>query len=73
MSDPLELMQALLGPGASPAQARDWLEQALREEADPLRFCATRLGLSEAEIMQRGARWADLAFFVLALDRKSVV
>jgi len=63
VSDPLELMQALLGPGASPAQARDWLEQALREEADPLRFCATRLGLSEAEIMQRGARWADLAFF----------
>lgn len=63
MSAATSLMQALIGPGTSPAIAEAALDQALLSEADPLHWCATHLGLSDAEVMRRAAAWAQLAYF----------
>jgi cellulose synthase/poly-beta-1,6-N-acetylglucosamine synthase-like glycosyltransferase len=56
-------MQALLGPGTQPEAARSALDLALLAEADPMHWCALHLGVSNAEIMRRGADWSGFAFF----------
>jgi len=63
MSAAVSLMQALLGRGATGQEAQEALDQALRADADPIHWCATHLGLAEAEIMRRAAEWAGFAFF----------
>ena len=57
------LMQALLGPETSVSTAQQALDQALLSEADPLHWCATHLGVSDAEIMRRAAAWGGMAYF----------
>ncbi|MHA6300119.1 glycosyltransferase [Devosia sp. CAU 1758] len=63
MSSTTSLMQALLAPGTSAADAQMALDRALLSEAEPMHWCATHLGVTDAEIMRRAATWADLAFF----------
>ena len=62
MSAALSLMQALLGPETTRQDAQAALEQALKSSVDPLHWCATHLGVSDAEIMRRAARWAELPY-----------
>lgn len=63
MSAAVSLMQALLGPETSPQAAQEALDQALSASADPMHWCATRLEVSDAEIMRRAAEWAALPYF----------
>lgn len=63
MSAALSLMQALLGPDATRQEAEVALDRALRASVDPIHWCATHLGLADAQIMRRAAEWADLPFF----------
>lgn len=62
MSAALSLMQALLGPETTRQDAQAALEQALKSSVDPLHWCATHLGVSDAEIMRRAARWVELPY-----------
>jgi cellulose synthase/poly-beta-1,6-N-acetylglucosamine synthase-like glycosyltransferase len=64
VSAPVELLRCILGAGKPVAEdvARGVLEAALLRETDPLRYCASVLGIPEAEVMQRAARWAGFAF-----------
>ena len=62
MSDALALMQALVGQGPDRAEVAAMLAQALDANVDPMRWCAVHLALSEVEIMQRAADWAELAY-----------
>lgn len=63
-------MAALLG---SAEAARAGLDQALLADVDPLHWCALELGVSDAEIMRRGAAWAGLAFFDRVPQHSSLV
>ncbi|ODT81325.1 MAG: hypothetical protein ABS76_12875 [Pelagibacterium sp. SCN 64-44] len=62
MSDPADLMQAILGPAFSAQEAKRLLEKALCREVDPLHWCAVHLGISPSEIMRRAAAWVGLDF-----------
>ncbi|MFD2648476.1 glycosyltransferase [Devosia albogilva] len=65
MSAAVDLLCWVLGDGETPVHpdiARDVLDDALAREVDPLRYCASSLGINETLVMQRAARWADLAF-----------
>ncbi len=61
MPDANGLLRAILDERAD--EAETVLQEALEAEVDPLRWCALRLGIAEADVMQRVARWADLAYF----------
>ena len=64
MSAALQLIRAILAERCpDDASARRVLEEALLREVDPLRYCAATLGLGEALVMERAARWADLAYY----------
>lgn len=59
----LDLVRATLNaPNVGDAEILAWLEAALESEQEPLRFFAGRAGISEAEIYERAAIWAGLAF-----------
>jgi len=64
MSDTTELIRAILAdPSASDETALGVLEDALERESDPLDYCAAVLGIGQALVMERAARWAQLSFF----------
>lgn len=63
MSDAIGLMQVLLGEVDYPGGPQAALDEALLSEADPIYWCATRLGISHAEVMRRAAAWAGLTYF----------
>ncbi|WP_172122441.1 glycosyltransferase [Devosia sp. 919] len=64
MSDAVELIGQVLGNACLDASmARAILETALEREVDPLHYCATVLGVSDAALMERAAAWIGLAFY----------
>jgi glycosyltransferase XagB len=64
MSAATDLIAAILvEDGLDEAGALDVLTEALEREVDPLRYCASTLGVDERLVMERAARWADLAFY----------
>ncbi|WP_108461448.1 glycosyltransferase family 2 protein [Devosia naphthalenivorans] len=63
MSDASALIQAVVAeycPDA--ASATRLLDTALELEVDPLGYCAARLQMGEAQVMERAAEWAGLDF-----------
>ena len=64
MSDAVGLIMAILGDECpNEDAARAVLETALEREVDPLRYCATTLGVGDNRIMERAARWAGMAYY----------
>jgi cellulose synthase/poly-beta-1,6-N-acetylglucosamine synthase-like glycosyltransferase len=64
MSDAVELIRQVLGiHSLDPDLALTVLETALEREVDPLHYCATVLGISDAALMERAAGWLGLAFY----------
>jgi len=64
MSAAVDLISWVLG-GEAPVDAdiaRDVLDDALVREVDPLRYCASSLGIDERLVMQRAAGWAGMPF-----------
>jgi len=63
MSEAISLMQAVLGPAFSPAEAEAILEAAMASEVDPFHWCAVHMGLSQSTVMSRAAAWMGLAYY----------
>jgi cellulose synthase/poly-beta-1,6-N-acetylglucosamine synthase-like glycosyltransferase len=62
VSAAVSLMQALLQRPPGGPDLRHTLDEALLTEVDPLHWCATHMGVSDAEVMRRAAAWANLPF-----------
>ena len=62
MSDPVGLMQAVLGLGTGRSTAANALRKALASGVDPLHWCAVHFRNPPHRIMQRAAHWSSLPF-----------